>query len=246
MKRNKLVVLAILTIGLGALLFVVLRGSPEEVHKPPAVAVAPIKPPGRNPLTLSQLFKEGRAKAGEAVEPEPDTGASTPGIEESVGELLDSDPQLRKFYNLRRKAVRTSAEQQDYLAMISDAKIIDDARKDLLAAASSKEVDQVEELKRLERIKFLNSALAWEDNPERTRALGAVTEVVMQQVPGGAPKDVIGSVMGDKFDLFQLLMLSDPDQAKALLAKAQGTSAEKILQLAWTTGSADAPKKPTP
>jgi hypothetical protein len=61
----------------------------------------------------------------------------------------------------------------------------------------------------------------------------------MQQIPSGTPRAVTGSALGDKFDLFQLLMLSDPAHAQALLAQARGTPAEKILQLAWQTGSPD-------
>jgi hypothetical protein len=87
-------------------------------------------------------------------------------LDDILADVLDSDPQLLKFYNLRRKVMRTSAEQQDYLAMISDPKLLAAARKDLLDAFSGAEVDQRDELKRLQRIQYMNSALAWEDNPE--------------------------------------------------------------------------------
>jgi hypothetical protein len=243
MTRNRIIALATLTAALVVGLLVLLRRPPAEAPAPAPVAAAPN--PTRAPLPLDKLFAEGQAKAGE--EPAPgEPAASAWGVEDAVGELLESDPQLRKFYNLRRKALRTSAEQSEYLAMISDAKLIDDAREGLLAATSSKEVDQVEEVKRLQHIQFLNSALAWADNPERTRALNAVSDVVNQDVPGGTPKAVIGSALGDKFDLFQLLVLTDREQAKALLAKAQGTPREKILQLAWQTGVADLPKTQNP
>lgn len=236
MTRNKAIVLAILALVVGGVLVVVLRGSADA----PQVAARPSPPrtpTGRDLLTMKQLMAEGHAKAGDAPDPLAPVTASGPTLEDAVGELLDTDPNLRKFYNLRKKAVRTSAEQQDYLAMISDVKLIAQARKDLLEAIAQQDVDQVEEIKRLQHIQFLNSALAWADNPVRGQALEAVSEVVMQDIPSGAPKSVTGSVLGDKFDLFQLLMLSDPEQAQALLAKARGTRSEKILQLAWQTGT---------
>jgi hypothetical protein len=244
MTRNRAIVLAVLALVVGGVVVVVLRGSSDA----PQVAARPSSPTkrvGRDLLSMKQLMAEGHAKAGDAPDPLEPISSSTAGLEDAVGELLDTDPNLRKFYNLRKKAVRTSAEQQDYLAMISDAKLIANARKDLLEAISQQDVDQVEELKRLQHIQFLNSALAWNDNPVRAQALEAVSEVVMQDLPTTAPKAVTGSVLGDKFDLFQLLMLSDPGQAQALLDKARGTRSEKILQLAWQTGT-PAPPNNTP
>jgi hypothetical protein len=44
-------------------------------------------------------------------------------------------------------------------------------------------------------------------------------------------------MLGDKFDLFRILMISDPALAKSLLAKSRGTSLEKILYLGWQTGA---------
>jgi hypothetical protein len=183
---------------------------------------------------MNQLYAEAQTKA--AAKPEPldlSKTKSSRGIDDSFSEMLDSDPALRKFYELRRKALRTSVEQEEYLAMISDKQLIADARTDLLAATTSNSLDQEDELKRLQRIQFLNSALAWEDNPERKQAVEAASAVVMADIPASVANDVKGSMLGDKFDLFQLLVVSDPDQAKVLLAKARGTSSEKTLQFAW-------------
>jgi hypothetical protein len=245
MQRNKTIGFAILLVGLcGVLALLRSGGSKHGPQAPQTATISTERTPTaqRRLFTMNQLFAEGQSKAGighagkhDAAKDTP--AMSSPGLDDVVAEMLDSDPQLRKFYNLRRKAVRTSAEQQDYLAMISDAKLIADARKDLLEAVSATDIDQAEELRRLQRIQFLNSALAWEDNPERAKALEAVTTVILADLPSGASKSVTGSVLGDKFDLFQLLMLSEPEQAKTLLAKVQGTPAERILLLAWRTGS---------
>jgi hypothetical protein len=193
-------------------------------------------------LPVDKLMAEARAKAGQA----PGPRATTWSVEEAVGQALDADPQLRKFYNLRRKALRTSAEQQEYLAMISDPKQIDEARDDLLAAVHQPDVEQVEEVRRLQHIQYLNSALAWPDNPARARALGAVSDVISQDVPRDTARPVVGSVLGDKFDLFQLLVMTDREHARALLAQAQGTTRATVLQLAWQTGTADLPAGPKP
>lgn len=239
MKRSKVIGFAILAAAVGGALLVMSRGSSRDAH--PRAPAAALSPPHlrRSPFTIPQLYAEGQAKAGgQAVKPDGskiEPSASTTEIDDVVAGVLDSDPQLRKFHELRKKALRTAAEQQDYLAMISNPKLIEDARKDLLAAASQSDLDQDEEIKRLQRIEFLNSALAWDDNPARAKALEVVGEVVGADVSPGVPSSVAGSVLGDKFDLFQLLMASDPDQAKALLAKSHGTASEKILLLAAKT-----------
>jgi hypothetical protein len=65
----------------------------------------------------------------------------------------------------------------------------------------------------------------------------AVTAALLAEIPAGASKSVRGSALGDKLDLFQLLMLSDPDHAVHLLSRTRGTPLEKIFQLAWASGS---------
>jgi hypothetical protein len=205
---------------------------PPQPAPPAAVMVQPTRPV----FTMAQLYEEGRVKAG--AKPDQAKATSNRSIDDTVADVLDTDPVLSKFHELRRKALRTSIEQQEYLAMISNKQLIANARADLLASISRTELDQHEEVLRLQRIQFLNSALAWEDNPERAEAVEAVSAVVMMDVPSTLSNEAKGSVLGDKFDLFQLLMLSDPTQAEALLANARGTSMEKIVQLAWQTAQA--------
>lgn len=241
MKRKQVIVSACLAIGLcGALLFVLWpdSGGASQGDRIAADSPAHRQAMQRRLFTLEELYAEGRARAGqdklsnivEAPEPVAD-------LDEAMAEVLDSDPQLRKFHDLRRKALRTSVEQQDYLAMIADAKLITEARDDLLAAALYPEVDQGEELKRLQRIQYLNSAVAWDSNPSRALAVETVRAVLLAKIPAGLSKAAKGSTLGDKFDLFQILMVSDPARAESLLEETRGTALEKIFRLAWQTSS---------
>lgn len=240
MTRNRVVVIAGSVCALVIAVFLLTRGA-HGGAAPTPTATAPVHRDHAR-LPVDKLMSEARAKAGQTSGPE----ATTWSVEEAVGQALDADPQLRKFYNLRRKALRTAAEQQEYLAMISDAKRIDEARDDLLAAVKQNDVEQVEEVRRLQHIQYLNSALAWPENPERARALGAVTDVINQDVPHDTAKPVVGSVLGDKFDLFQLLVMTDREHARELLNQAQGTTRATVLQLAWQTGNADLPQGHNP
>jgi len=155
MKRNNAIVFAILVVGIGVVLFFALWDRSDAGQQMTPTAVLSPTPPAvkRNVFTMNQLYAEGRAKAGiaeEADKLEAPKTTSSAGLDDTVADVLDTDPQLCKFYELRRKAVRMSAEQQNYLTMISDPKMIADARKDLLEGASSADVDQGEEIKRLQ------------------------------------------------------------------------------------------------
>lgn len=214
-------------------------GAAARTHEPGAAQEHPR-------FTMDELYAEALAQAGADTDSTPSEAMSRRGVEDVLDEVLDSEPNLRRFYELRRKALRTSAEQQDYLAMVSDRQLIEDARAELLEALSADHLDQHDELARLQRIQFLNSALAWEDNPERARVIQAMSDVLMANVPGGIPDDLGGSVLGDKFDLFQLMIVSAPEQARALLAQAQGKPTERILQFAWQAYWAGQPEDKPP
>jgi hypothetical protein len=243
MKKRNALIAALCVAGLLLIVLLRLPRGSQVTPRNAATAVAPTtKPAPEHPfLPLADLVAEGNSLIEKDSSDHPDSAVAPNEVhshlDEALAAVLDSDPQLRKFYNLRRKTLRTAEEQQDYFAMISDPKLIAAGRKDLLDAFSATDVDQSNELRRLQRIQFMNSALGWGDNPERTTALEAVSEVVMVKLPEGASNAVLGSLLGDKFDLFQLLMVSDPAQADALLAQARGTRSERVLQLAWSTGN---------
>lgn len=242
MQRSKATGVGLATVGACAALCVALWLAPAKessrIETHPAAKEHSASEP-RGLLTMSELHEEGWGKARPtepapaALRPEAESGLDT-----RIAEVLASDPQLQRFHQLRRKALRTSMEQQDYLDMIADENLLEEARDELLEAGSSLEISQEEELRRLQCIQYLNSALAWRNNPQRAQVIGAVTDVLLTEVPKAASSSAKGSMLGDKLDLFQILMMSDRAQAEALLGRARGTPLEKIFQLAWTTGQA--------
>lgn len=202
------------------------------------------------PLTMAQLFAEGRSKISDSSKASADGAAASPSaaqppqadqgpspLDRELEATLAADPVLRRFYNLRKKALRSKAEQAEYQGLLADEALIDEARAELSESYAATALDQSDELRRLQRIQFLNAALAWADNPARAAALSSIESLLLADIPATLPKDVRGSLLGDKFDLYQHLMLADPARAKALLAMASGTSSEKILELAHRTGA---------
>lgn len=196
----------------------------------------------RLPLqTAGQLFAEARAMASSGAGDREATPAGPPdqtkgSLDTALTQVLNEDLTLRRFHDLRQKALRTTAEQKDYQAMLADTNLILEARDELRGAYSNTGIDQGEELRRLQRVQFLNSAVAWKENPARPTALAAISELVLEDIPKSLVKEAKGSLLGDKIDLFQHLMLSDPDKAQLLLALAQGTRSERLLRLAYGTG----------
>lgn len=216
----------------------------------PTAATAEAGGAERPPLTMAQLFAEGRAKISEpssergdvatTAPPSPSDAPDTPtatALDRELEATLAADPVLRRFYNLRKKALRSKLEQAEYQALLADEALLEEAKAELADGYSADELDQSEELRRLLRLQYLNAALAWTDNPARTKALSAIEALLLAEIPAGVPKTVRGSLMGDKFDLYQHLMLADPERAKALLALASGTGSEKVLELAHRTGT---------
>ena len=120
--------------------------------------------------------------------------------------------------------------------MLADENILQEALDELRGGYSNASIDQGEELRRLQRVQFLNAAMAWKENPARQTMLTSIGGLVLEDVPNTLSKEAKGSLFGDKVDLFQHLMLSDPEKAQVLLAQAQGTSNEKLLRLAYATG----------
>ncbi len=213
----------------------------------PAERVANGESPARAPLTMDQLFAEGRAKISDpaakhdeatTAPPSPSAPAEAPtALDQELEATLASDPVLRRFYNLRKKALRSKLEQAEYQALLADESLIEEAKAELAEGYSAEALDQTEELRRLQRLQYLNAALAWTDNPARAAALTSIETLLLAEIPTGLPKAVRGSLMGDKFDLYQHLMLAEPERAKALLALASGTGSEKVLELAHRTGA---------
>lgn len=218
-------------------------GTPVTTPKPPVSMSEKPRPPL---LTPGQLFAEARAMASsgagdtEGGHQKANQADEIKGsLDKAIEQVLNEDPILRRFYDLRQKALRTAAEQKDYQAMLADANLILEARDELRGAYSNTGIDQGEELRRLQRVHYLNSAVAWKENPERPTALAAISELILEDVPKSLAAEAKGSLLGDKIDLFQHLMLSDPDKAQMLLTRAQGTRSEKLLRLAYGTGEQD-------
>jgi hypothetical protein len=150
-----------------------------------------------------------------------------------VESVLNSDRELAEFYKLREKALRTKAEKQRYKEILADPIRIQAAKEELLEATETDEdMSQEDEIRRLLQLRYLKSALDWADNPRHGDALDSIKDVLFAELPATMPESRRGSVLGDKIDLYQHLLIGHPKQAQMLKQEAMGTKHEAIFALA--------------
>jgi hypothetical protein len=192
-----------------------------------SMSVAPAQS-GRPLLQLPEVFEEARHRAEnprDTWSPGSDEGS----LDGALQRMHENNPTLGKFHTLRSKALRTSEEQQQYLDMMADPAMLTAARNNLLAALQGTEITQEAELERVMQIRYLSSAMTWEGNPQRDQVVASMTELVLAELPVGLPPDVRGSLLGDKMELYQYLVLNNPALADELLARVKGTKLEPVL-----------------
>ena len=182
----------------------------------------------RNPPAGQQLWKDQEitAKGKGAMKNDLPSGGGE--FTQLIERALDASDGLKKFHGLTAKALRTSAENKEYYAILSDVGQIQNAVEELL----NSEVSQENEIRRVVAVQYLVSAVAWDDNPERDEALAAVNEVLLT-VPGAdVPIAHQQSLYGDKIEMFQYMLGAAPQEAEHIKSAAQGTRMERFLWVA--------------
>lgn len=247
---NRRLAFYVLAIAVAALAFVSLLESQDGEAAQPVALVSPgPATPVDTLLPLRTVLEEGRQKAhppraaatqtaGEVTVTTPDVPLPTvpgPGsMESAVKDVQRANPQLGEFYSLRTKAIRTSREQRHYHELLADPAMLAAAREDLLSAqrGGQESMTQRAELKRILNIRYMASAANLEDNPNRQNAMAAMADVVMAELPPGLARDARGSLLGDKMELYQYLLLNDRARADDLMMRAKGSRLEPVLRSA--------------
>lgn len=183
---------------------------------------------GRPLLPLPTVFEEARHRADNPRDTWS-AGSADGSLDGALQRMQENNPKLGKFHTLRSKALRTSDEQQQFLDMMADPAMLAAARGNLLDALQGAASTQEEELERVMQIRFLSSSASWEGNPQRDQAIASMTELVLAELPAGLPSDIRGSLLGDKVELYQYLVLNNPALADELMARVRGTKLEPVL-----------------
>lgn len=233
--------------------------SPVDQASQPAIAPQPHPDepaPASGPLLpLRTVLDEGRQKAQHprAAVAQPSTPApaapSLGSVESAVHDVENANPQLGSFYALRTKALRTSGEQKQYRDQLSNRAMLAAARDGLLTAqrGGKEPMSQQGEIERILHIRYLSSVANMQAGDTRQDALNAMADVVLAELPAGLTSDARGSLLGDKVELYQYLLLNDRARADELMKRANGTPLVPVLLAAKgmiePTDSAALPKK---
>jgi hypothetical protein len=87
---------------------------------------------------------------------------------------------------------------------------------------------------RLEAIGFLAETLGWEENPLRAEILDQLEDLVFENPQGlELSSDKKKSWVGDKIELYSLIIQSDPDRAEQMMERAHGTMFERVLRFSF-------------
>lgn len=262
---NRRLVLCASALAAAAIAFAYLPGSQDgEAAQSAALASSGPATPVDPLLPIRAVLEEGRQKAhpprADVAQAAVQTEATTPdaappmlprlgSLESAVQDVHRANPQLGTFYSLRTKAIRTSREQRHFRELLADPAMLAAAREDLLSAqrGGQEPMSQRSELERVLHIRYMASAANLEGNPNRQDAMAAMADVVMAELPSGLERDARGSLLGDKMELYQYLLLNDRARADDLMMRAKGSQLEPVLRSAMALiepiDSATLPKK---
>jgi hypothetical protein len=196
----------------------------------PGEGATPVAPggTGKQLLPLPAVFEEARHKAENPREAFS-AGSEAGSLDGALQRMQEINPRLGRFHTLRSKALRSSEEQQQYLDMLADPTMLAAVRDNLLEALKATEFSQEEELERVMDIRYMSSAVTWEGNPQRDQVVASMTELVLAELPTGLPPEIRGSLLGDKMELYQYLVLNNPTLADELMARVKGSKLEPVL-----------------
>jgi hypothetical protein len=219
------------TVAFGSLLFALVRGSD------PAATPVAASPDTREPAAPSSAH--GAPAVGTNDEAAPVAAAASPEAARHTNRRVAlqhkvdaTDPELGRFNTLAQKVIRTKEENAAFRALLANPAMIDRARADL-EGKSEHGLDPVAELRRMNRVDFLATALAWKDNPQHDRARDTMLGIVRDEGFKGHPEeDLRKSLASDRIELVRALGLDDPASAHALWDEAAHSGQERFLRFA--------------
>lgn len=152
---------------------------------------------------------------------------------DEVAEALESSeasvaPTLNEFFKVNRKHQRTSEEEAELAALLSDPTQAR-ALAEFLTEKSRKAYTSNDEALRLTAVSFLNAAIGLETNPVRQDAVAAAKTVVLaENIDPNLPRNLKVSLAGDKVELAMQMILFFPESRNQLVASSTGTNHEII------------------
>lgn len=146
-------------------------------------------------------------------------------------EVLADHPTLQHFRDLKRRVLPDQQTRAEYEALLMDESVLLAASRALSEVPS--DFDQRDQIERMEEVSLLGEALRWEDNPSRGLAMDAVVSAIQaNNLSATQPLELQRSLAGDKWELYYMLLVTDPALAADVMKSAEGTPIYPVLEYA--------------
>ncbi|HET9624874.1 MAG TPA: hypothetical protein VFP84_26080 [Kofleriaceae bacterium] len=189
------------------------------------------------PVAASQPSAAAPAAAGRPAPRTPSLAVDKPlaSVETPImdDEVLDAivkkDPLLAKFMKHYKAVLPDKQGLEDYHKLLSDPAMMKAMADELMDPGKGHPASE-EYYHRLMVVDYFAAGLDWKDNPQREKLIETTQAVITKDnfEPGqdDARKQVLG---GTKMELYRKLASQEPEKAQALVAQAQGTRMEKMV-----------------
>ncbi|WP_437603663.1 hypothetical protein WMF28_18960 [Sorangium sp. So ce590] len=141
--------------------------------------------------------------------------------------LLGLTPELSRFVDIQRKALRSREDIAEALALASDRGLIDEAARGL-GLHDPAEQQALARRRRMVLVDFLRFALLRGGEPRY--AASAIGDVIASgALAEGEPIEIRKTFVGDRIELARSLKEYDPAELERLRARVAGSPAERSL-----------------
>lgn len=150
----------------------------------------------------------------------------TEGAEPKV--LPDKASKLSGFESLKKKVLLNRNELAEKETILSNLETVRWAESSLSAIPRSNS----EAKSRLAAIDFLEEAVAWKENPNRSEVIESIEGAIKTNRLAETKRELRNMVIGDKIDLFTTLVQEEPAKARAILTGSDDPWLRDILNYA--------------
>lgn len=149
-------------------------------------------------------------------------------VNEATKALSKNTNELSRFETLRKKVLLNREEVSEKEKVLSNIKTVQWAESYLSAVPEN----NPETKKHFSAIDFLEEAITWKENPIRNEAIGSIENAIKTNQLPQTKKELRNLVVGDKIDLFTVLVQEEPSKARALLTGTDDPWIRDILNYA--------------
>jgi hypothetical protein len=153
--------------------------------------------------------------------------------------MLERNPHVARLLDFRNRPLLDASAREEYEEFFSSVEVIHSARAALLDPGSAA-YSISENIAREANVDFFDMAMSWEANPARGLVMDTIEEIVLHD--NFVPEQVElnqKSLATSKINLLKLLQNADPERARALAARTQGTRMEALIAYALDQPSRD-------